>query len=150
MPIEVQREAVRGYDRALEMYGDIPPSRLKGGETRSNIYATYNPVTRMITYNGRKRDAASQAFRTSVHEMTHHASNIGAFDSNNVLHQAWKQLEIRSNSREAMDYITRTVGIMNHAACASAEEIVAYAMERQASSNNNKLTEAIASLIGRR
>ena len=29
MPVEIQREAMRGYDKAISMYGNIPPQRIK-------------------------------------------------------------------------------------------------------------------------
>ena len=147
MPIEVQREAVRGYDDAIALFGDIAPNKLKGAKLSSNIYGEYSLTWRTITLDGTKRIAASEAYGTVIHEMTHHASNLKLFDSGDVYKKALKALGLRSNSRDAGNLALRTVGVRNTKDMSNPEEIVAYAVERHMVNKKNPLVDSIITVL---
>ena len=143
MPVEIQREAMRGYDKAISMYGNISPQRIKAERMKNNVYALYSPLYKTITLNPSIPDAREEAYATIIHEMTHHAENIGLFKSEDVLKSALKRLGLRANSRQAKTLQIRTVGSIVESQWSKVHEVVAHAVEKQVKGNGNELTQAI-------
>lgn len=143
IPIAIQREAVRGYDKAITLYGDVPPQRIKVGKLNSGVFALYNNTFKTITMNPVANAVRGEAYATVIHEMTHHAGNIKLFDSADVLRGALQKLGLRSNAKQAEVLKMRTVGSLKKSDWNNADEIVAYAIERQLTGRQNDLTEAI-------
>jgi hypothetical protein len=147
MAVEVQRETVRGYDKAIGMYGDHPPQRLKAGKLSRNVFATYSLDFKTITFNEKAISDQGQAYATVIHEMTHHAENIKLFKADAVLKDALKKLGLRSNSKQAEILRRKTVGIANLSDFDNPDEVVAYAVERQMTGRTNPLTDAIYTVL---
>lgn len=147
MAIEVQRETVRGYDKAISMYGDNPPQRLKAGKLSRNVFATYSLDFKTITFNEASISDQGQAYATAIHEMTHHAENIKLFKADAVLKDALKKLGLRSNSKQAETLKMKTIGSASISDTSNPDEVVAYAVERQMTGRKNPLTEAIYSVL---
>jgi len=147
MPISIQREAVRGYDKAISLYGDIPPQRLKAGRLESNVFAKYSSTFKTITFNPVKNAVRGEAYATAIHEMTHHAEAVQLFNSNDVVKGALKKLEVRSNSRQADTLKMKTVGSLNENDWKDPSEVVAYAIERQLTGRSNAFTDAIFAIM---
>lgn len=145
MPIDIQREAVRAYDAAIELFGVTPPQRIKAAKLGKNVYGEYSSMFRLITISPTKNAVQGQAYATLIHEMTHHAENMKLFKPEAVLKNALKSLGLRSNSREADWLRGTTVGLNNMAERNKPSEIIAYAIERQMTGRGNPLTEAIYS-----
>lgn len=143
MPVEIQREAMRGYDKAISMYGNISPQRIKAERMKNNVYALYSTFYKTITLNPSIQDAREEAYATVIHEMTHHAENIGLFKSEDVLKSALKRLGLRANSRQAKTLQIRTVGSIVESQWSKVHEVVAHAVEKQVKGNGNELTQAI-------
>ena len=147
MAVDLQREAVRGYDRAISMYRGIEPQRIKAARLPKGVFAEYSSAYKTITFNPYTKDALKEAYGTIIHEMTHHAETIGLFDSTEVLNAALKQIGIRSNSKEAANLRQRTVGVFNTKDRDNPKEIIAYAIERHTRGSGNALTEAIYNVL---
>jgi hypothetical protein len=147
MKIEVQRETVRGYDKAISMYGDNPPQRLKTGRLSSNVFAQYSLDFKTITFNETLISTQGQAYATAIHEMTHHAQNIKLFSSESVLKTAFKKLGVTAKSKVAVNLKIKTVGSMKESDYNHADELVAYAIERQMTGRTNPLTEAVYAVL---
>lgn len=145
MPVEIQREAVRGYDKAISMYGSISPQRIKAERMKNNVYALYSPLYKTITLNSSIPDALEEAYATVIHEMTHHAEYSGLFDSKKVLNRAFKKLGINGTSKKADTMRMMTTGIKGP--WKESKEVVAHAIERQVTGRGNPLTEAIYSVM---
>lgn len=147
LPIETQREIVQGYDKAIELFGDIPPQRIKIGNLGRNVFAKYSPDYRTITVNPANITEIGQAFATMIHEMTHHAENIKLYDSDHVLRIAFQKMGLRSNTKQAVAMKMRTVGSAAGNDHNKPTEVVAYAIERQMTGRGNPLTEAIYAVL---
>lgn len=147
MTIDVQRETVRGYDKAISMYGDHPPQRLKAGKLSRNVFATYSLDFKTITFNETAISDQGQAYATAIHEMTHHAENIELFKADEVLKDALKSLGLRSNSKQAVTLKMKTIGSASLDDSNNPDEVVAYAIERQMTGRKNPLTEEIYSVL---
>lgn len=147
MSIDVQRETVRGYDKAISMYGDYPPQRLKAGKLSRNVFATYSLDFKTITFNETAISDQGQAYATTIHEMTHHAENIELFKADEVLKNALKNLGLRSNSKQAVTLKMKTIGSASLDDYNNPDEVVAYAIERQMTGRKNPLTEEIYSVL---
>lgn len=148
LPIETQRETVRGYDKAISMYGDIPPQRVKTEKMAAKKFATYDLDFKVITFNPDKVVEHGEAYATTVHEMTHHAENLKLFDSKKVVNSAFRKLAMSSTSKKADNLRMRTTGL--DANWKDSREVVAYAVERQMTGRQNPLTEAIYSVLKER
>ena len=147
MSVEIQREAVRGYDIAVQLYGNIEPQRIKADKISNGAYGEYSEAFRVITINHSRKNAVSEACGTMIHEMTHHAENMKVFNSDEVLRDAFKQLGIRSNSKEATLMKARIVGLYNKKEANNAHEIVAYAVEKHLAGSANPLASAIYNVL---
>ena len=147
MPVEIQREAMRGYDKAISMYGNIPPQRIKAERMKKTVYASYSLSYNTITLNSAIPDAAKGAYATVIHEMTHHAENIGLFESDEILQAAFKRLALRSNSNQAANLKIRTVGSTDKKDYGNVQEIIAHAMDKQMTGKGNQLTDAIYEVL---
>lgn len=147
MSIDVQRETVRGYDKAIRMYGDYPPQRLKAGKLSRNVFATYSLDFKTITFNEEAISEQGQAYATVLHEMTHHAENIELFKADEVLKNALKNLGLRSNSKQAVTLKMKTIGSASLDDSNNPDEVVAYAIERQMTGRKNPLTEEIYAIL---
>ena len=145
MPIETQRETVRGYDKAISMFGVIPPQRIKAGKLAPKKFASYDLDFKVITLNPNKVVDHGEAYATTIHEITHHAENVKLFDSKKVVNSAFKKLGIGSTSKKADNMRMRTTGL--DANWKDPREVVAYAVERQMTGRSNPLTEAIYSVL---
>lgn len=143
MALDMQRETVRGYDKAISLYGGIEPQRIKAGRLPKGVFAEYSPAYKTITFNPYTKDALKEAYGTMIHEMTHHAETLKLFDSAEILKTALKQIGLRSNSKEAMNLRQRTVGVFNTKDRDNPQEVIAYAIERHTRGSGNALTEAI-------
>jgi hypothetical protein len=147
MKLEVQRETVRGYDKAISMYGGNPPQKLKAGRMSGNVFAKYSLDFKTITFNETAISEQGQAYATAIHEITHHAQNIKLFSSESVLKSAFKKLGIGARSKVAVTLKMKTVGSMQESDYNHADELVAYAIERQMTGRTNPLTDAIYSVL---
>ena len=145
--IETQRETVRGYDKAIGMYGNIPPQRIKTGKVGKNVFARYDLDYKVITINSNDVIEQGEAYVTMIHEMTHHAENLKLFNSKSIVRSAFKSLGLRSNSNQAKSLQIKTVGLLNREQWENTMEVVAYAIERQLTGRANPLTEAIYSVM---
>ena len=150
MALDVQRETVRGYDKAIDMYGENPPQRLKAGKLSKNVFATYSLDFRTITFNETAISDQGQAYATAIHEMTHHAQNVKLINSESVLKSAFKKLGFSAKSKVAVNLKMKTVGSARESDYNQADEIVAYAIERQMTGRTNPLTDAIYSVLKER
>ena len=146
LPIALQREAVRGYDDAIGMYGNIMPKKIKAGKLSDRIYALYSSTYQTITLNPVANAVPGEAYASIIHEMTHHAENI-LFRSDDVLKAALKKLGLRSNSKRAEALQMITVSSVKEKDWKNADEIVAYAVERQMTGRKNELTEALFTVM---
>ena len=88
-----------------------------------------------------------QAYATAIHEMTHHAQNIKLFSSESVLKTAFKKLGVTAKSKVAVNLKIKTVGSMKESDYNHADELVAYAIERQMTGRTNPLTEAVYAVL---
>ena len=147
MPVEIQREAVRGYDKAISMYGSISPQRIKAERMKNNVYALYSPLYKTITLNSSIPDALEEAYATVIHEMTHHAENIGLFKSDEILQAAFKRLALRGSSKQAANLKIRTIGSTDRREWENAHEIIAHAVDKHMTGKGNQLTEAIYEVL---
>lgn len=146
LPIEAQREIVRGYDKAISLFGDIPPQRLKVGKAEDEAYARYDLDFRVISFNPKMVVEKGEGYATAVHEMTHHAENVTKqFDSKKVVNSALKKLGMTSNSKKADNLRIKTVGLDGD--WEDPREVVACAVERQVVGRTNPLTEEIYSVL---
>lgn len=147
MKIELQREAIAGYDKAISLFGEIEPQRLKAARLPNRVFGEYSRLYKTITINPYSSNAQREAYGTVIHEMTHHAQNMKLFDSEKVLKAAYKQIGLRSNMKKASDLRQRTVGLYNTKDKDNAEEVIAFAIERQAAGRGNELTAAIYNVL---
>lgn len=147
MSIDMQRETIRGYDKAISLFGGIEPQRIKAGRLPKGVFAEYSSVYKTITFNPYAKDALEESFGTMIHEMTHHAETLKLFDGDEVLKVALKQIGLRFNSKEAANLRQRTVGVFNTKDRDNAQEIIAYALERHMRGSGNALTTAIYNVL---
>lgn len=147
MPVEIQREAVRGYDRASKLYGCIAPNRLKAAKLGHGVYGKYSLTYGTITFDPSQKNAALIAFRTAIHEMTHFAEDKGLFNSQKIYKAALKRLGLRTNSRKARNLVQSVIGINNSRDVDDTHEIIAYGVEKCCAGSKNELAIAIYEML---
>lgn len=145
LPLETEQEAVRGYDKAITLFGAIPPQRIKVGKLGGKVYARYDLDFKTITLNPKLVVEKGEAYATIIHEMTHHAENVKQFASKSVVNAAFKKLGLSSTSKKADTLRMKTVGL--DADWEDPREVVACAVEREMVGKRNPLTEAIYSIL---
>gem|GEM_PF-1071971 len=146
LKLETQKELAEGLAYAQEQYGikNIPftvgVEKLPAGTCGE--FRIRNGV-RSIAFNGNLDDKLSEAFQTSVHEMTHYIDSKNRDISAGIYKDALKNLGLRTTSKETDRLVSEIVGTQNfmHGVGKDPAEILAYAAEKQAVNKGNRLAD---------
>lgn len=152
LEIGTQNRIANAVDYMVAKFPGVPrPNVMVSDSTLGGrIYGSYRPSERRIAVNPALVKTRGQDYATAVHEMAHHYNHVLPGTSRQTISAALQSCGLRRNGRKADFAIADIVGYGDKAARLDDGEIIAKALEKNATGNSTPLSMAIEAELIRR